>query len=53
MEPPECPAAADLLGNRVLRDRVAGLLRGKAGPEGRVERRVELAMARLDAAQRP
>lgn len=49
MEPPDFPPAADLRNRRDLRKRVEGLLRGEA----RREDRAELAMARLDAAQRP
>jgi SAM-dependent methyltransferase len=53
MEPPEFPAASEVRGNRVLRDRVEGLLRGRAGPEGRAARLKEMVMARLHAAQKP
>lgn len=53
MEPPEFPAASDVRGNRGLRERVEGLLRGRAGRKGREERRMETIMARLHAAQQP
>ncbi|MBW8887546.1 MAG: methyltransferase domain-containing protein [Fibrobacteres bacterium] len=39
MEPPEFPAALEIRGNRGLRDRVEGLLRGRAVPKGREEGR--------------
>jgi len=67
MEPPEFPAASEVRGNRVIRDRVEGLLRGKACPKGqeeggptpkerlttRAERQAEMVMTRLYAAQQP
>jgi SAM-dependent methyltransferase len=49
MEPPDFPAAADLRNRREVRERVEGLLRGKT----RRELRAGMAMARLNAAQRP
>lgn len=49
MEPPDFPAPMGLRNHRELRAAVAERLRGKPV----AERRVELVMARLDAAQRP
>jgi hypothetical protein len=57
MEAPAFPAPAGLRGDRALRARLEGFLRiaddgdGRARP--RREERIDLALARLDAAQRP
>jgi SAM-dependent methyltransferase len=52
MEPPGFAPASDLRGNRALRERVRNLLR-EAATGARREDRLNLVLARLDAAQRP
>lgn len=52
MEPPDFASATDLKRDRALRDRVAGLLR-EGTTEARREDRINLILARLDAAQLP